>query len=179
MYNSIDSRNNDKQRDYSPPRNDVNTNHGLTPPPQTIHAAHIASTAMKTLSSATASVANNLLTRVSGIFGSGRPHVGTSGDKKGVSFQDEMEEEASHQQDPTPFKPPSHKGRFYDGQVLQHINRKGVQSIVTVVQVHDNKNFPHYTFLFDNGDDIKVIKRVYLRFNTILTNLRIGMGMNM
>ena len=66
-----------------------------------------------------------------------------------------MEEEASHQQDPTPTKP-SCKGRFYDGQVLQHINRKGVQSIVTVVQVHDDEDFPHYTALFDNGDEIKV-----------------------
>ncbi len=92
-----------------------------------------------------------MLTRVSVIFGSGGPRVGTSGDeKKGVSFQ------ASHQQDPTPTKPPSRKGRFYDGQVLQHINRKGVQSIVTVVQVHDNEDFPHYTVLFDNGDEIKV-----------------------
>lgn len=156
MYNSIDSRNNDKQRDYSPPRNDVNTNHGRTPPPQTIHATHIASTTTNTPSSATASVANNLLSRVSGIFGSGGPRVGTSGDKKGVSFQDEMEDEASHQQDPTPTKPPSRKGRFYDGQVLQHINRKGVQSLVTVVQVHDDEDFPHYTVLFDNGDEIKV-----------------------
>jgi len=68
----------------------------VTPPPQTIHATHIASTTTHTPSSATASVANTLLTRVSGIFGSGGPRVGASGEKKGVSFQDEMEEEASH-----------------------------------------------------------------------------------
>ena len=92
---------------------------------------------------------------MSGIFGSGGPRVGASREKKGVSFQDEMEEEASCQQDPTPTKP-SRKGRFYDGQVLQHINRKGVQSVVTVVQVHDDEDFPHYTVLFDNGDEIKV-----------------------
>ena len=36
------------------------------------------------------------------------------------------------------------------------MNCKGVQSIVTVFQVHDNEDFPHYTVLVDNGDEIKV-----------------------
>ena len=116
---------------------------------------------------------------MSGIFGSGGPRVGASGEKKGVSFQDEMEEEASHQQDPAPTKP-SRKGRFYDGQVLQHINCKGVKSIVTVVEVHDDEDFPHHTLCcLTMLMGSKSSKRVYLRFNTILTNLRMGVGMNM